>query len=375
MRSGSSVVFVLPFLAATCPAAARAVIRYRHRRLDAARAEAAALGLAGARFPWESAASGSDVTPLTGLDRGGQTIRIENGAMEEHIVADIGGPRDLPALDARHRHGPGRRRDPPRDRALVGVSGAHGRRGPRAHRRGDRPRRVPRRSRRRCVHERDGALESSRCETACRPAESARFESVAGRSWTAMTRRRVATSSSPASTASSPSSSRPRDAPDRCGRPAREGHRVQRARSEAGRRPHADHLVPEETEARRSSEPRLLRAAHGTRQLALARRPRCAQRPRGADRERPRRSPARGAHRPRRSHGHDRRRGSPRGDGQYLAGDCGGICGMRARMASCRSIPCFRRPGRRSTCGSRSPVARYACASSPVARESSRLAV
>jgi trehalose/maltose hydrolase-like predicted phosphorylase len=82
-------VFVLPFLAATCPAAARAIVRYRHRRLAAARAEAASLGRAGARFPWESAASGFDVTPLAGVDRSGQPIRIENGAMEEHIVADV----------------------------------------------------------------------------------------------------------------------------------------------------------------------------------------------------------------------------------------------------------------------------------------------
>lgn len=82
-------VFVLPFLAATWPGAARAIVRYRHRRLASARAEAAALGRAGARFPWESAASGFDVTPLVGLDRSGQPMRIENGAMEEHIVADV----------------------------------------------------------------------------------------------------------------------------------------------------------------------------------------------------------------------------------------------------------------------------------------------
>jgi hypothetical protein len=51
-------VFVLPFLAATCPAAARAMVEYRLRRVGAAIEEARARGLAGARFPWESASSG-----------------------------------------------------------------------------------------------------------------------------------------------------------------------------------------------------------------------------------------------------------------------------------------------------------------------------
>ena len=66
-----SDVFVLPFLAATHPAAARAMLEYRVRRLPAAREAARELGRQGARFPWESAASGVDVTPRPhGLPRG-----------------------------------------------------------------------------------------------------------------------------------------------------------------------------------------------------------------------------------------------------------------------------------------------------------------
>ncbi|HET6794045.1 MAG TPA: hypothetical protein VFH45_06365, partial [Acidimicrobiales bacterium] len=61
--------FTLPFLAATHPAAARAMIEYRLRRLPAAIEEAARLGRRGARFPWESAASGRDVTPRSARDR------------------------------------------------------------------------------------------------------------------------------------------------------------------------------------------------------------------------------------------------------------------------------------------------------------------
>ena len=82
-------VFVLPFLAATHPAAARAVLEYRVRRLPAAFAAARAAGRAGARFPWESASNGSGVTPEWGSDRTGEATRIRTGELEEHIVADV----------------------------------------------------------------------------------------------------------------------------------------------------------------------------------------------------------------------------------------------------------------------------------------------
>jgi trehalose/maltose hydrolase-like predicted phosphorylase len=84
-----SDVFVLPFLAATHPAAARAILEYRVRRLPAAQAAARAAGRAGARFAWESAASGEDVTPRAARDRAGRRIAIHTGQREEHIVADI----------------------------------------------------------------------------------------------------------------------------------------------------------------------------------------------------------------------------------------------------------------------------------------------
>jgi trehalose/maltose hydrolase-like predicted phosphorylase len=82
-------VFVLPALAAIRPAAARAMLEYRIRRLPAARAAAAALGLAGARFPWESAQDGTDVTPRHGRDPRGQLVPIRTGDLEEHIGADV----------------------------------------------------------------------------------------------------------------------------------------------------------------------------------------------------------------------------------------------------------------------------------------------
>jgi len=82
-------VFVLPALAALRPAAARAMLEYRIRRLPSARVAAAAGGLAGARFPWESAGDGRDVTPRTARGKNNERIAIRTGGREEHIVADV----------------------------------------------------------------------------------------------------------------------------------------------------------------------------------------------------------------------------------------------------------------------------------------------
>lgn len=81
--------FVLPFLAATHPAAARAMLEYRLRRLPAALAIARESGYAGARFPWESARTGRDVTPTSARDRTGRLVPIRTGLLEDHIVAQV----------------------------------------------------------------------------------------------------------------------------------------------------------------------------------------------------------------------------------------------------------------------------------------------
>lgn len=82
-------VFVLPFFAATHPASARAMLEYRIRRLPAARRAALAHGRSGARFPWESAADGTDVTPRSGVDEAGRETPILSGPLEEHVTADV----------------------------------------------------------------------------------------------------------------------------------------------------------------------------------------------------------------------------------------------------------------------------------------------
>jgi trehalose/maltose hydrolase-like predicted phosphorylase len=82
-------LFVLPFLAATEPAAARAMLDYRCNRLPAALAVAKSEGHRGARFPWESAATGFDVTPRSGRDHAGRVVPIRTGEAEVHIVGDV----------------------------------------------------------------------------------------------------------------------------------------------------------------------------------------------------------------------------------------------------------------------------------------------
>ncbi len=84
-----SDVFVLPFLAATHPEAARAMLEYRLARLPAAQQAARQLGRQGARFPWESARDGIDVTPASARDQAGRIVRIRTGELEEHIVSDV----------------------------------------------------------------------------------------------------------------------------------------------------------------------------------------------------------------------------------------------------------------------------------------------
>ncbi|HSO54875.1 MAG TPA: glycosyl hydrolase family 65 protein, partial [Actinomycetes bacterium] len=82
-------VFVLPALAALHPEAARAMVEYRIRRLEPARRLAAARGLAGGRFAWESAADGTEVTPAWAINRRGRRVRILTGDQEDHIVAAV----------------------------------------------------------------------------------------------------------------------------------------------------------------------------------------------------------------------------------------------------------------------------------------------
>ncbi|MEY2957921.1 MAG: hypothetical protein RLZZ01_489 [Actinomycetota bacterium] len=104
-------MFVLPALTAIAPTAARAALRYRERRIPAARRRAAEEGRQGARFPWESADTGDDVTPRSAPNPDGGTIDILTGVAAEHVDAAIAWAAHRHAMwtgDHDYLHGPGR---------------------------------------------------------------------------------------------------------------------------------------------------------------------------------------------------------------------------------------------------------------------------
>ncbi len=84
-------IFMLPVFTYTAPDIARNLLNYRYHRLPAARDKAAANGLEGAQFAWESADTGEEVTPTWVPNPKDRTrlIRIWTGDLEIHISADI----------------------------------------------------------------------------------------------------------------------------------------------------------------------------------------------------------------------------------------------------------------------------------------------
>lgn len=84
-----SEVFVVPALSAIAQDGARRALNYRWNRLSAATDRARSEGRRGARFPWESAEDGTDVTPTTGTTVQGETVEILTGSLEDHITADV----------------------------------------------------------------------------------------------------------------------------------------------------------------------------------------------------------------------------------------------------------------------------------------------
>lgn len=73
-------LFMLPFYLACAPLAARNLLLYRYKRLDAARENAREAGLTGAKFPWTSSWQGFDVTPYDWRASSGREIHV-NGAI------------------------------------------------------------------------------------------------------------------------------------------------------------------------------------------------------------------------------------------------------------------------------------------------------
>ncbi len=82
-------VFMLPFFAFTLPEVARNLLLYRYHTLPGARENARARGYAGARYAWESADDGREVTPRWVPAESGEPIPILCGELEQHISADV----------------------------------------------------------------------------------------------------------------------------------------------------------------------------------------------------------------------------------------------------------------------------------------------
>lgn len=82
-------IYLLPFYTMTWPEAARALLMYRYRTLDAAREKATRMGWRGALYAWESTDTGAEATPdqVVGPDR--RVVDVLCGHQEQHISADI----------------------------------------------------------------------------------------------------------------------------------------------------------------------------------------------------------------------------------------------------------------------------------------------
>lgn len=72
-------IWMFPALLALQPQLAKELIEYRYNRLEAAKRNAANYGYKGAMYPWESALSGEEETPVWAL----------SGTYEHHITADV----------------------------------------------------------------------------------------------------------------------------------------------------------------------------------------------------------------------------------------------------------------------------------------------
>jgi trehalose/maltose hydrolase-like predicted phosphorylase len=72
-------LWMYPAILVMQPNLAKSMVEYRYQRLDAAKRNAFANGFKGAMFPWESAESGVEETPVWAL----------SGPFEHHITADV----------------------------------------------------------------------------------------------------------------------------------------------------------------------------------------------------------------------------------------------------------------------------------------------
>ncbi|MEU1194309.1 glycosyl hydrolase family 65 protein [Streptomyces sp. NPDC005859] len=82
-------LFVLPYLDLHFPEVSRALLRYRHRRLDRARAAARAIGRRGALYPWQSGSDGREETQQLHLNpRSGRWLP-DHSRLQRHVGSAV----------------------------------------------------------------------------------------------------------------------------------------------------------------------------------------------------------------------------------------------------------------------------------------------
>jgi beta-phosphoglucomutase family hydrolase len=83
-------MFVYPMLTLRRPELTRAVLAYRCRRLDTARAAARCVGLPGALFPWQSGSDGREETPAALFNPRSGAWMADNSRRQRHVGLAIG---------------------------------------------------------------------------------------------------------------------------------------------------------------------------------------------------------------------------------------------------------------------------------------------
>ena len=78
-------LFVYPILTLRRPDLSRALLGYRYRRLDEARAAAKESGFEGAMFPWQSGIDGREVTPTEFFNTRSGTWMPDNSHLQRHV--------------------------------------------------------------------------------------------------------------------------------------------------------------------------------------------------------------------------------------------------------------------------------------------------
>jgi beta-phosphoglucomutase family hydrolase len=83
-------MFVYPMLTLRRPELTRALLAYRYRRLDAARAAARTVGLDGALFPWQSGSDGREETPTRLYNPRSDQWLADHSRQQRHVGLAIG---------------------------------------------------------------------------------------------------------------------------------------------------------------------------------------------------------------------------------------------------------------------------------------------